>query len=62
MTQYDMTDVEQAGLVKFDFLGLRTLTIIDQAVKSINARRGASGESTIDINALNLEDPEIYQT
>ena len=61
MTQYDMTDVEQAGLVKFDFLGLRTLTIIDQAVKSINARRGASGESTIDINALNLEDPEIYQ-
>ena len=61
MTQYDMTDVEQAGLVKFDFLGLRTLTIIDQAVKSINARRGESGESPIDINALNLEDPEIYQ-
>ena len=61
MTQYDMTDVEQAGLVKFDFLGLRTLTIIDQAVKSINARRGESAESPIDINALNLEDPEIYQ-
>jgi len=61
MTQFDMTDVEQAGLVKFDFLGLRTLTIIDQAVKSINARHAATGDPLVDINALELEDPAIYQ-
>ena len=39
VTQYDKNDVEAVGLVKFDFLGLRTLTIIDWAVKAINARR-----------------------
>ena len=61
MTQFDMTDVEQAGLVKFDFLGLRTLTIIDQAVKSINSRHAATGAPLVDINALDLEDPAIYQ-
>ena len=37
VTQFDKNDVETAGLVKFDFLGLRTLTIIDWAVKMINA-------------------------
>ncbi len=36
VTQYDKDDVEAVGLVKFDFLGLRTLTIIDWAVKAIN--------------------------
>lgn len=60
MTQFDMNDVEQAGLVKFDFLGLRTLTIIDNAVKSINARHEAAGEATIDLEELDLEQPEIY--
>ncbi|MEY2168005.1 MULTISPECIES: DNA polymerase III subunit alpha [unclassified Rhodanobacter] len=39
VTQYDKDDVEAVGLVKFDFLGLRTLTIIDWTVKAINARR-----------------------
>ncbi|MEO8810049.1 MAG: DNA polymerase III subunit alpha [Rhodanobacter sp.] len=39
VTQYDKDDVEAVGLVKFDFLGLRTLTIIDWAVKAINLRR-----------------------
>jgi DNA polymerase-3 subunit alpha len=38
VSQFDKDDVEAIGLVKFDFLGLRTLTIIDWAVKSINAR------------------------
>jgi DNA polymerase-3 subunit alpha len=41
VTQFDKDDVEAAGLVKFDFLGLRTLTVIDRAVKIINARRAA---------------------
>ncbi|HLI18873.1 MAG TPA: DNA polymerase III subunit alpha [Rhodanobacteraceae bacterium] len=44
VTQYDKNDVEEVGLVKFDFLGLRTLTIIDWAVKAINARRAAARE------------------
>ncbi len=42
VTQFDKDDVEAVGLVKFDFLGLRTLTIIDWAVKAINNRRQAS--------------------
>ena len=41
VTQFDKDDVEAIGLVKFDFLGLRTLTIIDWAVKAINARHCA---------------------
>jgi DNA polymerase-3 subunit alpha len=45
VTQFDKDDVEAAGLVKFDFLGLRTLTIIDWAVKAINARRAAKRRS-----------------
>ena len=49
VTQFDKDDVEAAGLVKFDFLGLRTLTVIDRAVKIINARRAASGEAPLDI-------------
>jgi DNA polymerase III subunit alpha len=39
VTQFDKDDVEQVGLVKFDFLGLRTLTIIDWALKTMNALR-----------------------
>ncbi len=61
MTQFNMIDVEQAGLVKFDFLGLRTLTIIDNAVATINERRAAAGEALLDIDAIELEDPAIYQ-
>lgn len=57
LTQYDKDDVETAGLVKFDFLGLRTLTIIDWAVKSINEREGAN----IDIARLPLDDAKVYR-
>ena len=45
VTQFDKDDVEAVGLVKFDFLGLRTLTIIDWAVKAINARRAQYGRA-----------------
>ncbi|QRN52607.1 DNA polymerase III subunit alpha [Dyella caseinilytica] len=61
VTQYDKDDVEAVGLVKFDFLGLRTLTIIDWAVKAINERRAKSGEEPLDIAALPLDDPEPYE-
>ena len=61
VTQFDKDDVEQAGLVKFDFLGLRTLTIIDWAVRDINASRAASGEAPLLMNALPMDDAATYQ-
>ncbi len=60
VTQFDKDDVEAAGLVKFDFLGLRTLTIIDWAVKAINARRLRKGEDSIDINTLSMFDEPTF--
>ncbi|TBR38747.1 MULTISPECIES: DNA polymerase III subunit alpha [Dyella] len=61
VTQYDKDDVEAVGLVKFDFLGLRTLTIIDWAVKAINARRETTGEAPLDIAAIATDDPAAYE-
>ena len=60
VTQLDMSDVETIGLVKFDFLGLRTLTIIDWALRDINAARVAAGEATLDIELLPLDDAATY--
>ena len=60
VTQFDKDDVEAIGLVKFDFLGLRTLTIIDWAVKAINARRRDKGEAPLDISLLPLDDAGVY--
>ena len=59
VTQFDKNDVEEAGLVKFDFLGLRTLTIIDWAVAMINARPDVT--EAVDINHIPLDDPRVYQ-
>jgi len=61
VTQYDKNDVEAAGLVKFDFLGLRTLTIIDWAKKMIDPRLAAKGEAELDIAAIPLDDPATYR-
>jgi DNA polymerase-3 subunit alpha len=61
VTQFDKDDVEAVGLVKFDFLGLRTLTIIDWAVKAINARRAKADEAPLDISQLPLDDPKPYE-
>ncbi len=60
VTQFDKDDVEAIGLVKFDFLGLRTLTIIDRAVRTVNARRAARGEPPIDIRRIPLDDPATF--
>ncbi|EHM40737.1 DNA polymerase III subunit alpha [Hafnia alvei ATCC 51873] len=60
VTQFDKSDVEYAGLVKFDFLGLRTLTIIDWALEMINARRAKAGEDPIDIAAIPLDDKKSF--
>ncbi len=61
VTQFDKDDVEAVGLVKFDFLGLRTLTIIDRTVKAINARRARAGEPMLDITEVPLDDPAPYE-
>ncbi|WP_297830039.1 DNA polymerase III subunit alpha [Thermomonas sp.] len=61
VTQFDKDDVETVGLVKFDFLGLRTLTIIDWAVKAINARRAKEGREALDIAAIPLDDAAVYR-
>ncbi len=61
VTQFDKDDVEAAGLVKFDFLGLRTLTIIDWALQTINAQRQAQGEPSLDIAAIPLNDALTFE-
>ena len=60
VTQLDKDDVEAVGLVKFDFLGLRTLTIIDRAVRTINVERAERGEPSLDISALPMDDTATY--
>jgi len=60
VTQFDKDDVEAAGLVKFDFLGLRTLTIIDWAIKIINIERAAKNELPLDLKALPLDDKATF--
>ena len=61
VTQFDKNDVEEAGLVKFDFLGLRTLTIIDWAVRMINRTRSANAEEPLDIEKIPLDDNPTYE-
>ncbi|MCZ6804675.1 MAG: DNA polymerase III subunit alpha [Proteobacteria bacterium] len=60
VTQYDMSDVEAIGLVKFDFLGLRTLTIIDWALRDINRIKKQKNEDEINIRKIPLDDPATY--
>lgn len=61
VTQYDKNDVEEAGLVKFDFLGLRTLTIIDWAIKMIDVARERGGETSLDIMQIPLDDGASFE-
>ena len=61
VTQFDKDDVEAAGLVKFDFLGLRTLTIIERATVLINAERRIAGESPLEIGALPMDDAATFE-
>lgn len=60
-SQYYKDDVEAAGLVKFDFLGLRTLTVIDWAVKSVNRVLAAEGRPLLDITDIDMHDDLTYQ-
>ena len=55
-TQFDMKDIESVGLQKFDFLGLRTLTIIKDALDLINTKREKLNLNAIDLEEIDLED------
>jgi DNA polymerase-3 subunit alpha len=57
VTQYEMRAVEQLGLLKMDFLGLRNLTVIEDALRHIRNNRGAE----LDADNLPLDDPEVFQ-
>jgi DNA polymerase III subunit alpha len=57
VTQYDMRVIEKLGLLKMDFLGLRTLTVIDDAIKSAQAET----KKRIDIEEIPLDDPEVFR-
>ncbi len=61
VTQYDKDDVEKVGLVKFDFLGLRTLTIIDWALESVNTVRASESQPPICIDDIPLDDAKSFQ-
>ena len=63
VTQFDKDDVEAAGLVKFDFLGLRTLTIIKWAMETIHRKQreeGATDEELVNIDLIPLDDAPTY--
>ena len=60
VSQFDKNDVEAVGLVKFDFLGLRNLTIIDWALKTINKKKKKLGEELLKIEEISLEDTKTF--
>ena len=60
VTQFDKDDVEAVGLVKFDFLGLRTLSIIDWALQTVNQLRKQAGEASIDISQIPMDDKAAF--
>ena len=60
-TQFDMKDIELVGLQKFDFLGLRTLTIIKEALHLINKKRESLDLDLIEIDQIDLEDRQTFE-
>lgn len=61
VSQFDKDDVEAVGLVKFDFLGLRNLTVINAAVENINLRRAKEGSAALILEDLPLDDSKAYK-
>jgi len=59
-TQYTMETIEQLGLLKMDFLGLRNLTVIEKAVELVNRNRKKEGRDELDIEKIDMEDENIY--
>lgn len=60
VTQFDKDDVEAVGLVKFDFLGLKTLTIMNLALKEINTKQHNNAAALIDLNNLAMDDAKTF--
>ncbi len=67
VTQYDMNCLDEAGMLKMDFLGLKTLTVIHDAVVMVKTRHGGqlrhpdTGETYADMDAVPLDDPAVYR-
>lgn len=61
VTQFDKDDVEAVGLVKFDFLGLRTLTIVDWALRTINETCAKKGEPPVEIEQIPIDDEASFR-
>ena len=61
VSQFDKDDVEEIGLVKFDFLGLRNLTVIEDAIKNINVGRQKQQQPPLDLSTLPLDDKLAYK-
>ncbi|MGP1947663.1 MAG: DNA polymerase III subunit alpha [Arsenophonus sp. NC-PG7-MAG3] len=61
LTQFDKNDIEYVGLVKFDFLGLKTLTIISWTLKLINQRLTKQNLAPIDIMTIPLDDQKCFE-
>jgi DNA polymerase-3 subunit alpha len=59
-TQFNMKDVEKSGLVKFDFLGLTTLTIIKETIDLINDRKSKNKETPFNLKKISLNEPQVY--
>ena len=59
-TQYTMETIEQLGLLKMDFLGLRNLTVIEKAVELVNRNRKKEGRDELDIEKIDMEDENIF--
>src|SRR5262249_8137134 len=60
-TQFAMKEVEKVGLVKFDFLGLKTLTVIRTAVSLINQQRAQQHGEPFDIDTIPKADPDVFK-
>lgn len=60
VAQYAKAEVEEAGLVKFDFLGLKTLTVLQYAMRNVNHTRAIRGEPPLDLGMIPLNDGHIY--
>ena len=61
VTQYDKDMVEKAGLVKFDFLGLKTLTVIQTCLDIVNKEQAATGKDAVDLSLIPLDDASVYK-
>ncbi len=61
VTQYAKNEVEEAGLVKFDFLGLKTLTVIDDAVRLINQQSDPDSDEPFELTSIPLDDPSVFE-